>query len=187
MGGDTYTLPQFVEDLRSSVAQTQDAREIIARVRPFARRLALAKGWIQPHYYECDREQGFGVHLLHEESDHTLAVFAIAWLPGRGAPPHNHGTWAVVAGVDGPEENTFWKRLDDGSRPGYAEIIREGARLFGPGEVVAFLPDDIHSVTNETDQVTVSLHVYGKHLNYTGRSQFDPEAKTEMPFIVRQQ
>jgi predicted metal-dependent enzyme (double-stranded beta helix superfamily) len=187
MATDTYTLPQLVKDLQSIAAQTQDPREIITRVSPIVRRLALAKEWLQPHYFECDAEQGFGVHLLHEELDHTLAVFAIAWLPARGAPPHNHGTWAVVAGVDGPEKNTFWKRLDDGSRPGYAEIISEGEHLFGPGEVVAFLPDDIHSVANETDQVTLSLHVYGKHLNYTGRSQFDPEQKTEMPFIVKEQ
>jgi predicted metal-dependent enzyme (double-stranded beta helix superfamily) len=185
MQSETYTLPHFVHDLRSIAAQTQDAREIITRVRPLARRLSLAEGWLRQHHYECDMKQGFGVHLLHEESDHTLAVFAIAWRPGRGAPPHNHGTWAVVAGVDGPEKNTFWKRLDDGSRPGYAEIISEGERVFGPGEVVSFLPDDIHSVANETDAVTVSLHVYGKHLNYTGRSQFNPSANTEMPFLIR--
>jgi predicted metal-dependent enzyme (double-stranded beta helix superfamily) len=187
MTAESYTLPQFIRDLRSIAAQTQDAGEIILRVRALAQRLSLVEGWLQPQHYACDAEQGFGVHLLHEELDHTLAVFAIAWQPGRGAPPHNHGTWAVVAGVDGPEKNTFWKRVDDGSRPGYAEIISEGARDFGPGEVVSFLPDDIHSVTNETDQVTVSLHVYGKHLNYTGRSQFDPEQKTEMPFIVKEQ
>jgi predicted metal-dependent enzyme (double-stranded beta helix superfamily) len=187
MAAEAYTLPQFVEDLRTLTAQTQDPREIITRLRPFVRRLGLAKEWLQPHHYECDAEQGFGVHLLHEELDHTLAVFAIAWSPGRGAPPHNHGTWAVVAGVDGAEKNTFWKRLDDGSRPGYAELISEGEGLFGPGEVVAFLADDIHSVRNETDQVTVSLHIYGKHLNYTGRSQFDPAQKTEMPFVVKQQ
>jgi hypothetical protein len=50
---------------------------------------------------------------------------------------------------------------------------------------VSFLPDSIHSVLNETDRVTVSLHVYGRHLNYTGRSQFDPERKTETPFVLK--
>jgi glyoxylase-like metal-dependent hydrolase (beta-lactamase superfamily II)/rhodanese-related sulfurtransferase len=54
-----------------------------------------------------------------------------------------------------------------------------------PLVVVAFLPHEIHSVTNETQAVTVSLHVYGKHLNYTGRSQFDLAAKTETPFLIR--
>jgi predicted metal-dependent enzyme (double-stranded beta helix superfamily) len=187
MAAETYTLPKFIEDLRAIAAEATEPTAVISRVRPLARRLALSQGWLQKPHYACDPEQGFGVHLLHEEPDHTLAVFAVAWLPGRGAPPHNHGTWAVVAGVDGPEKNIFWKRLDDGSRPGYAEIRDEGARVFGPGEVVSFLPDDIHSVVNETDRVTVSLHVYGKHLNYTGRSQFDPETNTESPFIVKEQ
>jgi predicted metal-dependent enzyme (double-stranded beta helix superfamily)/rhodanese-related sulfurtransferase len=180
-----YALADFVQELRGITADTHDPQAIITRVSPLAQRLAMARDWLQPGHYRCDQEQGFGVHLLHEEADHTLAVFAIAWLPGRGAPPHNHGTWAVVAGVDGPETNTFWKRLDDASRPGYAEIAWNGEKVFGPGEVVAFLPHEIHSVTNATQAVTVSLHVYGKHLNYTGRSQFDPSAKTETPFLIR--
>lgn len=183
----TYTLADYIQDLRTITSATHDPEEIIARVGPLAERAALSKEWLQPQHYACDPEQGFGVHLLHEESDHTLAVFAIAWLPGRGAPPHNHGTWAVVSGVDGLETNVFWKRVDDGSRPGYAEIQRNGEKLFTSGEVVAFLPHEIHSVVNETDVVTVSLHTYGKHLNYTGRSQFDPEAGIEKPFLVKQQ
>ena len=179
-----YGLADFVEDLRAITAATKNHGAIIDRVRPLARRLALSKQWLDRRHYECDSEQGFGVHLLREEPDHTLAVFAVAWLPGRGAPPHNHGTWAVVAGVDGPEKNVYWKRRDDRSRPGYAEIEGQGEETIAPGEVVAFLSDAIHSVVNETDAVTVSLHIYGRHLNYTNRSQFDPEKHTETPFIV---
>ena len=91
----------------------------------------------------------------------------------------------VVAGVDGPEKNTFWQRTDDGSRAGYAELNKVSESVFGVGDVVAMLPDDIHAVLNETDQVTLSLHVYGKHMNYTGRSMFDPDNKTETPFVVK--
>ncbi len=181
----TYELASFIADLRTITAATRDPREIVGRVRPLVRDLALARTWLQTKHYECDSAQGFGVHLLHEEPDHTLAIFAGAWLPGRGAPPHNHGTWAVVAGVDGPERNVFWKRLDDGSRPGYAEIVEEGARVFGAGDVVTFMPDSIHSVVNDTDRVTVSLHVYGKHVNYTTRSQFDPARRVEQEFKVK--
>jgi predicted metal-dependent enzyme (double-stranded beta helix superfamily) len=43
----------------------------------------------------------------------------------------------------------------------------------------------IHSVLNDTDEVTVSLHVYGHHVNHTQRSQFDPETRTETPYKVR--
>jgi predicted metal-dependent enzyme (double-stranded beta helix superfamily) len=182
-----YTLSHFIDDLRTITAQTQDPDAIIAQLSPLAERVALSKDWLKPEHYACDEEQGFGVHLLHEEPDHTLAIFAIAWLPGRGAPPHNHGTWAVVSGVDGQETNIFWKRRDNGARPGYAEVDWNGEKEFGPGEVVAFLSHEIHSVENRTGAVTVSLHTYGKHLNYTGRSQFDPPARVEKPFLVKQQ
>ena len=102
-------------------------------------------------------------------------MIAAAWLPGHGVAPHNHGTWAVVACVDGPERNTFWKRLDDGSRPGHARIVKVAEKDFGPGDVLTLLPDAIHSVRNDTAAVTVSLHAYGYNLNMSGRLQFDPE------------
>lgn len=182
----TYGLAQFVADLRRIAAETKDAGEIVTRVRPLARELALAESWLEARHYEYDAEAGYGVHLLHEEPDHTLAVFAVAWGAGRAVQPHNHGTWAVVAGVDGPEKNFFWKRVDDRSRQGYGEIRKQAEKVFGPGDVVTFLPDSIHSVANETDRTTLSLHVYGKHPNYTGRSQFDPERNVEQPFAFKE-
>src|SRR5262245_20922782 len=180
-----YELVQFVNDLRAITAQTHDPRGIADRVAPLARDLAIARTWLEDRHYECDGGQGFGVHLLHEEPDHTLAIFAGTWLPGRGAPPHNHGTWAVVAGVEGAERNIFWRRVDDGSRPGRADIRRHGDRVLGPGDVVTFQPESIHSVVNETGLITMSLHVYGKHVNYTTRSQFDPEQGTERALILK--
>ena len=180
----TYQLATFIDDLRAITSATTNPHDIVARVGPLVRDLALGRTWLEPKHYACDDTQGFGAHLLHEEPDHSLAIFAAAWLPGRGAPPHNHGTWAVVAGVDGPERNVFWKRVDDGSRPGYAEIVEQGAKVFGPGEVVSFMPDSIHSVINDTERVTVSLHVYGRHINYTARSQYDPHARTAREFKV---
>jgi len=187
MSDDDYSLDDYVNDLREISAQTQDHRAIIGKVRPLARRLALAKTWLKDAHYECNAEQGFGVHLLHEETDHTLAVFAVSWLPGGGAPPHNHGTWAVVAGVDGPEENSFWDRVDDGTREGHAEIVKRAAKDFAEGEVVALEPDHIHSVLNKTDATTVSLHTYGLHVNYTGRSRYDVEKNLEIPYVVVEQ
>lgn len=53
-------------------------------------------------------------------------VFAACFRPGRVTPVHDHGTWAVVSGVDGEEKNTIFKRTDDGSKPGYGEIQLRG-------------------------------------------------------------
>ncbi len=180
-----YSIAQLATDLREICAQTKVEREILSRARPLARRAALAKeSWLKQHMYEADPEQGFGVHLLHEEPDHTLAIFAVSWLPDRGTPPHDHGTWSLVVGVDGPEINTFFERVDDGTRSGHAELKKIGEKVFGVGEVVSMPSGGVHVVRNETDKRTMSLHIYGKHVNFTGRSQFDLDRQTETPFVV---
>ena len=53
------------------------------------------------------------------------------------------------------------------------------------GDVIAMPQGTIHSVWNETEAVTLSLHMYGKHINYTERSQFDPKSRTQRPFKVK--
>lgn len=186
MDADRYSIPQLAADLRQIRDQSKDERKLLSRVRPLAHRAALSRTlWLEDRMYEADSGQGFGVYLLHEEPDHALAIFAVSWLPNRGTPPHDHGTWAVVAGVDGPEKNEFFERVDDRSRPGYAELRKIGEKVFEFGDVVAMPKGTIHSVWNETGAVTVSLHIYGTHINHTGRSQFDPEKRTETPFILK--
>ncbi len=186
MDTNNYSIHKLLNDLRQICAESKDERDILSRARPLARRAALSKAnWLEDRMYQADPDQGFGVYLLHEERDHTLAVLAVSWLPNRGTPPHDHGTWALVAGVDGHEKNEFFERVDDRSRLGYAELKKIGEKVFKVGNVVAMPTGTIHSVWNETDKVTVSLHIYGKHVNFTGRSQFDPEKRTETPFILK--
>ncbi len=185
MKDDAYTLARFIGDLRRITGDGRGERDVITTLRPLVQRFARSGTWCEPRHYQADPEQGFGVHPLHEEPDHSLAVFAVSWLPGRGTPPHDHGVWAIVVGVDGPERNVFWERTDDRSRPGHAELRKIGEKVFGPGEVLAMPTGTIHSVSNESDKVTLSLHVYGKHINFTSRSQFDPDQRTEKPFIIK--
>lgn len=180
-----YKLEDYVEDLRRITSETDDEDRIIAQVGPLAQRLALDKSWLKAKHYEADPEQGFGVHLLHEEPDHTLAVFVVSWLPGRGAPVHDHGTWAVVAGVEGSERNVRYNRLDDGKRADYAELSTKHEIDAAEGELICMRTGGIHSVHNDSDVTTLSLHTYGKHINHTNRSQFDPEKNTKQDFVVR--
>lgn len=95
------------------------------------------------------------------------------------------GAIAVVDGVDGRETNTFWKRLDDLSQPGRVTIRRRGEEVFGPGDVVARLPGTIHCVRNEREAGTVSLHVCCYNLNFTSRSEVDPEQHRKRPVVLK--
>ncbi|MFC6672247.1 hypothetical protein [Marinobacterium aestuariivivens] len=181
---DDYTLESFVEDLRRILGETQDEASILKQVGPLARRAALSPAWRSDDQYIADPELGFGSTLLHVEPDDSLFIVADSWLPGRGVNAHDHGTWAVVVGVDGDERNILWERVDDGSRPGHAELRRLDERVIARGDVLLVPEGSIHSVVNETARTTLSFHVYGRHLNQTGRSQFDPETRTEKPFLI---
>jgi len=72
-----YSLQQYIDDLRLICSETEDEDEIFRRLGPLALRLVADDSWLQPKHYESDESQGFGVHLLHEEPDHSLAVFAV--------------------------------------------------------------------------------------------------------------
>jgi predicted metal-dependent enzyme (double-stranded beta helix superfamily) len=182
---ESYPLEQYVNDLKAITAETSDEAEIIRQVGPLAQRVVADKSWLQPKHYETDEEQGFGVHLLHQEADHSLAVILVNWLPGRGTPPHDHGTWAVVVGIEGTERNVRYKRLDDRSNPDHAELAVKEDFAANEDELVCIKTGGIHRVTNETERMTLSLHTYGRHINHTNRSQFDLDTNARTEFIVR--
>ncbi|MBT3786737.1 MAG: cysteine dioxygenase family protein [Alphaproteobacteria bacterium] len=180
-----YTLAEYVAELRRITSTTSDYAEIFEQVSPLARKLALSReNWLSPNHYSTNPEQGFTAHLLHEEPDHSLAVFAVAWAPKGGTPPHDHGTWVVVAGVDGMEYNIKYNRLDDRSREGYAELEERCAFLADVGEVICLKPRGIHLVRNDTDEVTVSLHTYGRHFDHNDRTAFDLDTNKTVPLVV---
>jgi len=180
-----YSVEEYVRDIRAVVAEETETDAIADRIKPLALRLASDPSWFEDKFRQTDPDQGVGLHLLHEEENHDLAVFAIAWAPGRGVEAHNHKTWAVVSGIEGQEHETNYKRLDDGSKPGFADLKATKEETLYPGTAVCCLPEDIHSVVNNGDKVAVSLHTYGRHLNHTGRSTFDVDTKTETPLVLK--
>jgi len=105
-------------------------------------------------------------------------------LPGRGTPPHDHGTWAVVAGIEGVERNVRYRRVDADDRPGYAELEEKKVFDADVGELICIRSGGIHKVSNETDTLTLSLHTYGRHVNFTTRSQFDLDTNERKEFKV---
>ena len=182
----THSLSAFIASLREISSQETDEQRIVERVRPLAERLVVSDELRALPRTEPDPEQGFGFQLLHEEPDHTLVVAILSWLPGRSTPPHDHGTWGVVVGVEGEEVNTFWRRVDDGLRTEYAEIEKEHEKVFTAGESLTLLPRTIHSIENRSDAISVSLHIYGYHINHTDRSQFDTENGAVTPWKVKE-
>ena len=83
---ETYSLSNFLADLRRITSETADEKTILSRVRPLAKKAALDRSWLSHDHYKADPEQGFGSNLLHVETDNSLFIVAVSWLPGRGTP-----------------------------------------------------------------------------------------------------
>ncbi|MDP1574454.1 MAG: cysteine dioxygenase family protein [Coxiellaceae bacterium] len=178
---------QTLIDALQQIDLSQNEETIIEQVKPLLHQtITQADAWFEDRFYEVDQEQGFGSHLIAENEDHSLAVIITSWLQDRETPPHDHDTWAVIGCVKGIEKNTLWDRHDDKSDPHYAELSPSETHLCNPGDIVTMRTNDIHSVVNPTEGVSVSLHIYGKHFNHTNRHQFDPVNNIVKPFIVRQ-
>ena len=106
------------------------------------------------------------IYRLAEDPDHRFALYASAGALGKYQPPHNHTTWAVIAGVYGQEHNVMYERVDDRSVPGRGKLRKTGERTVTKGVAVSYLPDDFHTIQTKGDEEGLHLHLYGLSLEH---------------------
>ena len=108
-----------------------------------------------------------GIYRLSEDPDHRFALYASAGGPGKKVPPHNHTTWAIIAGVHGAERNVVYDRLDNGARADVVQLREAPAKekTLRRGDVICYLPDDFHHIeTPAGSGNALHLHFYGLSL-----------------------
>ena len=106
------------------------------------------------------------IFRLAEDPDNRFALYASAGALGKYQPPHNHTTWAVIAGVFGQEHNVMYERCDDRSVPGQGKLRKTGERTVTKGVAVSYLPDDFHTIQTQGDEEGLHLHLYGLSLEH---------------------
>lgn len=175
-----------IQRIRTLAGDGVSDRAVAAQILAIVRELADARElWNETEFPAPEGDSRQARYLIAEDPGHSLALYLNVMLPGRVIPPHNHTTWACVAGVVGDEINTVYERLDDGSRPGHAEIRVSDVITVGPDSGIALLPDDIHSVEIPGETPIRHLHMYGKALEtLTERLTFDMANKTCKPMPI---
>jgi len=148
-------------------------REAIERIKAELVALGQRGGLFPLEHFPVPAGKTGEIYRLSEDADRRFALYASAGMPGKAQPPHNHTTWAVIAGVHGDEHNAFYDRVDDRATPGQGRLRRTGEHTVRQGSAVGFLPDDFHTIEVVGDQPSLHLHMYGLSLeDLPGRIAF---------------
>ncbi len=130
-----------------------------------------------------------GIYRLSEDPDHRFALYASAGGAGKKVPPHNHTTWAIIAGVHGAERNVVYDRLDNGAREDFVQLREapEKEKTLRRGDTIAFLADDFHHIeTPAGSGNALHLHFYGLSLEHLpGRVTVDPSSGAAKRFMAK--
>ena len=118
--------------------------------------------------------------LLFTDPSRQLSLRLFLWAPGEYTVIHDHNSWGVIGPVSGLLEVLNYKREDDGSKEGYAELVCTKTLSCMPGETAFTLKLDrgIHNIGNPTNEAMVSLGMYGNPIRRGYINGFDLERKS---------
>jgi predicted metal-dependent enzyme (double-stranded beta helix superfamily) len=116
---------------------------------------------------------------LFRSSDREVTILAYIWSPHSVDTIHDHGSWGIIAPFGQPIDERKYRRLDDGTNEGYAELKEISYKTIKPGDTTSVLPLDegIHRIENPTENHMMSLNVYGQPLRHGYVHFFDQASR----------
>jgi predicted metal-dependent enzyme (double-stranded beta helix superfamily) len=159
------------------LAEPLSAPETRQHIRDILQRLALRTELFPADHFNVRPGKTGGIYELYVAPNRGLSLYASAGASGKYQPPHDHTTWAVIAGVRGVEHNQFFKCVarDEVHATGSLRFVRSVA--VGPGESVTLAAQDFHTIAIDDGADALHLHLYGNALDtLKGRIGFATEA-----------
>jgi predicted metal-dependent enzyme (double-stranded beta helix superfamily) len=124
-------------------------------------------------------------YALLRSRDPEYVLFSMVLPAGESTKVHNHLAWGLIGLWQGQQFEVQYRRIDDGSRPDYAELAETQRQTLERSDVTRLLPpvDDIHIITTLSDVPSISIHLLGNDLGRISRQLFYPEERRAETFI----
>jgi 3-mercaptopropionate dioxygenase len=182
-------------EIRALIAETerlrttiQDDEARLEALRPAFARLLAAEQWLPERCATPDDTSrmggGIGQYALYRAEDGSLCLFSLVVPVGAATPVHDHLAWGLVGIYRGRQDETVYRRLDNGADEGRADLEVAKRQELGRGEFYALLPpiDDIHYVRTISDTPSISIHLLANDTACVWRHKFDPASGVVTPF-----
>ncbi len=155
---------ETIETVRAIEAQYGPTREALDRIKPVLIGLATRTELFPPESFGNLPGRPGTIFHIAEDTDGRFALYGSAGAAGKAQPPHNHTTWACIAGVYGDEHNVFYDRVDDRKVEGEGRLAKTSELTVVKGNACALMPDDFHTIEVVNGKESLHLHLYGKTL-----------------------
>jgi len=185
---DTPEIRALIDETMRMRATIADDAARVDALRPAFAALLAADGWLPDSCAQADTKSrmggGIGQYALYRAEDQSLCLFSLVVPVGAATPVHDHLAWGLVGIYRGRQDETVYRRLDDGSEPARAQLEVSKRQQLARGEFYTLLPpaDDIHYVTTISDTPSISIHLLANDTACVWRHKFEPATGVVTPF-----
>ena len=170
----------FIAAVRRLYAEVPDEaarwEQIAARLRDLLaepRLRAQSAAW--PECGQGGPDQRAENLLFYEDPDYGFVVNGLIKAPRKRTAIHDHAQlWTAYGVLDGHETIERYERLDDGTRPDYANVRQSSRFEVGPGTVDLVPPWQIHAEASGAERTVAVIVRSGKPGAFL-QNRFDPD------------
>ena len=166
-------LRTFVRTCHDALKNEQSEAAQLAIIKPALSRLMKVTDWL-PETHRKPREDRYAQYPIYVAPDNSLSIVSFVWKPGQWTPIHDHTVWGVIGIYQGLERTEVFE--EQAGRYVCTRTIDSNV-----GEVGAVSPSlgDIHRVGNVSDDISISIHVYGGNIGEIERHVFEADGTSK--------
>ena len=183
---DVPEIRALIDETRQLTDEITDTPARVEALKPAFSKLLAADGWLPEEYASPDLKSGMGggigQYALYRAED--LCLFSLVIPAGAETPVHDHLAWGLIGVYRGRQDETVYRRLDDGRDEARATLEVSKRQTMDTGEFYALLPprDDIHFVKTVSEVPSISIHLLANDTACVWRHRFNPAAGTVNAF-----
>ena len=185
---DVPQIRDLIDETRRLTNEIASTPARVKALRPAFAKLLAADGWLPKEYGEPDLKSGMGggigQYALYRAEDGSLCLFSLVIPTGAQTPIHDHLAWGLIGVYRGIQDETVYRRLDDGTDESIAKLEVARQQTVKQGDFYTLLPplDDIHYVKTVSDTPSISIHLLANDTACVTRHRFDAATGVVTPF-----